>query len=230
VVRYLAWLARAGVPKKILHQRPAAIQRYRASWRQDHHEVQKRNDANLIAKIIWDDLLQRGTFTTSSNALALAFFEEHAQDWSHPCFQLAWTFLREYELPPGAPELLTSPRVKSGRLAHPVGDVSVRHDLPERIAAADYALKAAGRRTWRPLIANALNRSPLTARSSEFWDKDHVRDAVRGYERKKKKKKKKEEKREEKKEEKKEKKSRRSPRELASKWISMYRHATETPL
>jgi hypothetical protein len=202
VVRYLMWLAIAGVPKEIGNRGSKALDRYWRYARYDKRDVARRNEAEVFAKLVWEDLLQSGTFKTSSKGKAKTFLRENSGRWHHPWLQSALELLETFEVPSGAAMPFAPKTTRARGVAKSNNNAQADSDLSERIAAADAILQTAVGRKRRRLIADALNDSPLAARAKDTWGPNEVRDRVRAYQRL---------------------TSRNSPQILASTWIVRFR-------
>jgi hypothetical protein len=186
VVRYMLWLASHGIPKDVIDLGADAIQKYQHGPRADVHA---RQDVECIAKIVWDDLLQTGRINAASKTEALTFLRRHASSWNHCSLEPALKFLEDFGLPPGAePPFRQYPLVAQKFAATGGGNPYLENDLSERIAAADSALQRVPIKNRHALIANALQKSPLTRElrpNDDSWGPIEVRDRVKGYKRQK---------------------------------------------
>ena len=181
MVRYMLWMARQGVPTRVVKLGPEAVQEYQVGRRTDE-EIRARQDVEHLAKGIWSDLLTLGQFETASTSKAQRFLRQHSSYWHDPWLASALRFFEDFELPTGVKPPFSQQRlVGKHRIVHGANPY-LENDLSERITAASYALKRAGLRRRHSLIAKALNQSPLTRRSSDFWGPEEVRDRVKAYE------------------------------------------------
>jgi hypothetical protein len=112
-------------------------------------------------------------------------------------------FFENFDLPVDPPNPLSQQPALNGReFTFHGGKADLRDDLSERIAAADYVLTTIGIPNRREVVAEALNRSPMTRLSADFWGPEEVRDRVRAYQRR---------------------KHHRSPESLGGDWIGRFR-------
>jgi len=177
----MLWLAWQGVPKNIIELGAGAIREYQVGRRTDE-EIRAREDVERTAEIVWRDLLNFGQFETGSKGKTQSFFRRHKSHWHHPGFKPAMRFLKDFELPTGLkPPFHQQPLIGRHLSAQGEGNPYLKDDLSERVTAADNALKRAGIRGRRALIAKALNESPLTRRANDSWEPEEVRDRVKAY-------------------------------------------------
>jgi hypothetical protein len=147
VVRYLMWLAIAGVPKEIISRGTEAVDGYCRNSRSDKQQVQKRNEVEAFAKIVWEDLLQSGPFKASSNVAAKKFFKEHSGQWHHSWLQSVLDLLEKFEVPrnsvlPFGPKAMRARGVAHSRVT-PTSTLISLNGLPQPMS---YCEPQSGRR------------------------------------------------------------------------------------
>jgi hypothetical protein len=206
VVRYLRRLSTQGIPKSILKAGPEAIAKYR---QQDElKERESRLAVDLIAKIVWGDLLQFGRIQAASNKEAQQFFKARVGFWKHPKLDQALKFLEQFDLPADAQDPFQPPALVGGRHAvYGSSNSYLQDDLSERIATADYTLKQAGVKSRRQCIADALGKSPAAKEGG--WLDEEIADRAKAYRRS---------------------KSARPGFWLARRWISSFRFRWNSPI
>jgi hypothetical protein len=177
VVRYLKLLCSQGVltPAK------------EAADASGSEHSKDRWDANRIAEIIWNVLLQSGEFVTATKSEALDFLGKYRQTYlANPHFDRALAYVERFELPAGSRNPQEAPTFKSrsrtARIYPP--NSRLKDDLSERIYVADRALIRAGLKTKRrPVIADALQAAGIGRRASgeTIWTAEDVSDRVKEY-------------------------------------------------